>query len=477
VKSDKVFRSNLNQALNRITDATVDDVAHEVWGLQEPLEDATEYNPNPWTRRQRFDHMVTTIVDKASREQAFVTQYATFVKRSVPDLQAEVVKKTTDDFNFNFANTHESDPDDFTLIATGSARFFAVLSALDVIRSDDYCEALVRLMAHIHLKMYPAAIEMLLGFVMTAGKTVIRDVSERAPIVWRQLDEAMHRPQLKRRLHFMFVDIDEKRREWMEGVSPAKKPAAGPRRSNEAIGEVRNAFSTFMDGTDVACNLAVPDFLRAALELHLDHVRDHWLFIQFICTVLEQKGANPLDAKAGLIERVQICKQMQLERDCPTLWPITSDLLYMMLIKGQLRLQDAKDIRNCYPDAPNVDWTPEPGMKWFLYDCYEFQAPVEVDNFFSTEIRDALAMPRTIENPPPSIPMSRLIAVALVRSIREKLAYSEGEIKIGALQKWKGLIALAIKKQEQTTREELQKLVEYLEVRFEVDEIVQYCLR
>jgi hypothetical protein len=417
--------------------------------------------------------MVTTIVEKASREQAFVPQYAAFVKRSHAELQAGVLKKVTDDFNFNFANTHESDPDDFTLLATGSARFLAALSALDVVRSDDYCEALVRLMAHIHLKMFPAAIEMLLGFVMAAGPTVIRDVSDRAPIVWQQLHEAMHRPQLKRRLYFMFVDIDEKCREWMDGVSPARKPAARQRRSNEAISEVRNAFSTFMD--DGACNLEVLDFLRAALELHLDHVRDHSFFIQFISSVLEQKAANPLDVKAGLIERVQVCKQMQLERDCPTLWPIMSDLLYMMLIKGQLRPQDAKDIRNCYPDAPKVDWTPEPGMKWFLYDCYEFQAPVEMDNF-SAEIRDALVMPRIIDNPPPEIPMSRLIAVALVRSIRAKLAYNQVEIKIGALQKWKGLIALAVRKQEQTTKEELQELVESFDVKFELDEIVQYCL-
>jgi hypothetical protein len=50
--------------------------------------------------------------------------------------------------------------------------------------------------------------------------------------------------------------------------------------------------------------------------------------------------------KAGLIKRVQVCKQMQIERDCPTLWPITSDLIYMMLIKGQLRSRDNKNIRN-----------------------------------------------------------------------------------------------------------------------------------
>jgi hypothetical protein len=115
-------------------------------------------------------------------------------------------------------------------------------------------------------------------------------------------------------------------------------------------------------------------------------------------------------------------------------------------------------------------------MKWFLYDCYEFQAPIEVDGF-SAEIKDALVMPRTIENPPPTIPMSRLIAVALMRSIREKLADSEGETRISAFHKWKGLLAIAIRKQKQMTREELQKLVEYLEVRWEVNDIVHYCLR
>jgi hypothetical protein len=130
---------------------------------------------------------------------------------------------------------------------------------------------------------------MLLGFVVAAGPTVIRDVPDRAPRVWRTLDEVMHRPQLKRRLYFIFVDIDEKRREWMEGVSLAKQPAVRPRRSNKAIGEVRNAFRTFMDGMSVTCNLEVPDFLRAALKLYLDHVRDHWFFIQFIYTVLEKK--------------------------------------------------------------------------------------------------------------------------------------------------------------------------------------------
>jgi hypothetical protein len=243
----------------------------------------------------------------------------------------------------------------------------------------------------------------------------------------------------------------------MEGVSLAKKSAVGQRRSNEEIGDVRNAFSTFMDGMEVTCNLEVPDFLRAVLELYLDHVRDQWFFIQFIYTVLEKKGANPLDVKAGLIERVQVCKQMQLERDSPTLCPITSDLIYMMLIKGQLRPQDAKDIKNCCPDPPILDWTPEPGMKWFLYDCYELQAPIEVDGF-SAEIKGM--MPGTMENPPPTMPVSRLIAVALVRSIREKLADNEREIRISALQKWKGLLVITIRKREQATREELQKLVE-----------------
>jgi hypothetical protein len=58
---------------------------------------------------------------------------------------------------------------------------------------------------------------MLLGFVLSTGPVVIRDIGERAPQVWIQLSECMARKDIKRQLFFMFIDVDEKRREWIEG--------------------------------------------------------------------------------------------------------------------------------------------------------------------------------------------------------------------------------------------------------------------
>jgi hypothetical protein len=56
-----------------------------------------------------------------------------FVKQSQAELQAAVVRKTSEDFYFSVVNSPESDPEDFALTATGSARFFAALAANGVI--------------------------------------------------------------------------------------------------------------------------------------------------------------------------------------------------------------------------------------------------------------------------------------------------------------------------------------------------------
>jgi hypothetical protein len=485
--SDEAFKMSVNQTLNRLTDATVGDAVQEIHRLLNILEQRSEENMHPMDRAQRVAHVVTTIVNKASREQAFVSQYAMFAQQSQAELQAAVVSKTSEDFYFSVANSHESDPEDFALTATGSARFFAALAANGVIPSGDYCEALVRLMREIHAKMFPARIEMLLGFVLSAGPIVIRDIGERAPQVWTQLSECMARRDIKRRLFFMFVDVDEKRREWIEGQQRHSTQNDLKQRSNEAIGEVRNAFTSFCDSTEITCTLPVPVFLRATLELYLDHARDHLTFCNFICTVLEQSHANPNDVKQAMLDRVRQCRELSLENDCPKIWPITADLMYLMLIKGLLLRSHGKIIREMFPDE-KMDWNAEDGMKWFLHDARELSdsifrlgekppALTEFEGDWSKEIRDALLMPQTLEAPPPEIPMSRLIAIALIRSIQEKLVILEAELTLDSFAKWRELIRLAFERQGQTTRQEMEKLVEYLDLPFEVDDIYGSCMQ
>jgi hypothetical protein len=434
-------------------------------------------NRKPMSALQRRAHLVQTIVQKAALEQAFAEQYAEYVMRSDPvnGIRGPVVDQVSIEVDAAISNTHASDSDSFTLSATGHTKFYGALAARRAIEPEKYCDVLLVLMRRAHAYAFPALIEMLNAFVLTAGPEVVRTVADVLPEIWDLFGELLERPGLRQRLHFILVDVDEKRREWLEGVVTHVVSRTEIVVSNEAIVAVRHAFTNFIDETEIGCNLAADEFLRTALEMYPDHIRDHYLFAQFICKLLQEKKAQSLQIKDLMIDRARKCIDEGVESDCPLLWPITADLIYLMVIKGLIQYDQASAIRACFPDGRRGErWKPEEGMKWFLYDVYEFRTPAQVGEQWSQEIRDALAMPTTIENPPQSILMSRLIAIALIRAIGTRLE-NERSIDINSFQKWKKLLFIAFQRQRKTAFEEMGALIESLYLNLSPEDVERYC--
>ena len=159
---------------------------------------------------------------------------------------------------------------------------------------------------------------------------------------------------------------------------------------------VRDSFTNYKEGSEAVVDLSVEDFIRASSSMFPDQTRDPMIYCEFICDILEPQHPN----KAILIDLLGKCASEyclnKIEGDSPKMWSLFDDLLYYMILRKFLDCEDVKIIMKSFPSKHNSDI--ENGMKWFLSDKHYFAKAVDLPNFPSSEVRQALMMPEIIHH-------------------------------------------------------------------------------
>jgi hypothetical protein len=465
-QDDDPFMNAINENLNRLADANMDEIVQLVHSrLAAPPSESAKMTPE-----DRQNYVKRTLVRKASLEPSFSGLYAEFTRRIGTPLKEAIISDNEVLFYDCMANARHGDNSDEQI---GTARFMAELAKLQLIPSDSYIQAIVKLIERVHDSFMPLHVEMFKSFVINAGQEVARDVEERANHVWELLDRCLERKSVAQRLHFALVDVKDKLNEWFKGIQKRVVLTQAVPASDDERADVRAGFSSFMDRGEASTKLTVSGFVGAAMDLYQDQTREYFQFCEFICGVLGGLQPPPEEIAHALIDSITRYKDARTADDAPKLWPNTADLLYLMLVKKILPLDLAKRVRSAFPDLGVRKWAPDEGMKWFLNDHHYYSAPVDLEGEFSREIRDALMMPATVENPPEVMPMSRTIVVALLRSVMEKLPPDQ-DVTFESFAKWRHLLALAVRKVPKAFRDELTKLVDLYELPMEAEQLVQY---
>jgi hypothetical protein len=247
-----------------------------------------------------------------------------------------------------------------------------------------------------------------------------------------------------------------------------------PVHSEGAVQAVRLSFENYKDTNEATIAIPAPEFLCAAGDLFPDQMRDGLTFGEFICDILASKRAPVRDVVDTLSQIAGQYLANREEEDAPKLWAVFDDLLYLMLLKGLLYVDHVKTIWRAFPKEHSGDVVN--GMKWFLFDHHPFAAAITLERFPSDEVREALLMPATIEQRcPRHFRASRLVAVAVIRSIAAKVADLPEPSIEGGFSKWKDYMQMILQRQRKVFDDELEFVIMDYEFPVSKEHLVALC--
>lgn len=456
-KSEEAFKLEINRLLNRLTTTNIISTFEEMKTLMK-TESHQEY-------------LAYTIADKAMKEHVFSGLYAKFVADCTsPMVQQAVVSAISTKF-YDWCDIQKATEND-SHYCNGSAKFFAALVNFQIITYEDGIDACQRLLIGLEKPELPAHIvEMLISFIQDCGSELIKKISKK---MWDQFDKVLLRTDVQQRLMCLLKDVDEIRHEVLHGVKPVRAAVASiPDKNDEHMFIIRDSLINYQEGEDAKIDLPFPDFIRAASDLFPDQTNDSETFCSYICDIIDKMKPNTNNIVVILSQCANEYKKNNIECDSPKMWGLFDDLLYNMLLRQQIGVEDVRAIMTEFPIQHCNDVVN--GMKWYLLDHHNFNTPINLETFPSLEIRDALMMPKIIDQPfPGQFPMSRLVAIAVLRAICYKVCEKEN-LTIKDLMKWKPFFEITIEKQPKAFNEEMVSLISYYEFPFSADEVYRAC--
>ncbi|KAH0789622.1 MIF4G domain containing protein [Histomonas meleagridis] len=460
--SDEAFKATVNQTMNRLTKSNVDDTVSEIAKI-------VQANQN---NIPRIDYIVTTLVEKASKEHFFSDLYADFTSKCKM-LTERIIEKTTNLFFDIIANPGTEGDAFSSATCIGSSAFFGALSNKSIIKEESIIQSAFKVIDSILKELknpksekVSNLVEMMKSFFSHGGPNVTKLVNDKAPEIWELFERAKTSKNLKKRLYFFFVDVSEKKDEWLTGKVNSRNEIM-PTNSNEDISLVNNLYANYEDSNEAEqISIPISNFLLASMDLYPDQHQNHIHFSGFVAKTLVLNKAKSNDVKKTLLISIQKYNDNSVINDCPMIWINVSDLINEFLLNKLISLNDAREIHKKYPKCKNYD--PFNSMKWYIDDNYDFCDAVELGNDWPQEIKDALRMPKTILEHPNELMMSKLIAVALIRSIVEYLG--DNAINLKAYDEWKKLINLALQKEEKIVVREIESCISMYDLPFTVDE-------
>ena len=471
-KSDDAFKLEFNQTLNKLTASNINEAINIFNRLKKE-------NAN---NKERIGYMVDTFVEKASKEKAFAQLYSTFTEKC-QTFKEEIIRKTIEDFSTVVANPGSDDDEISLSIFLGTGSFFGALSNKGLIENQDIFDSIEELMNKIQNEIknpksvkLEHLVEIMKAYFISAGENITKLIHKEKPKIWTKFDEAMKTDGLNKRLYFFFVDVCEKRDEWISGVPiQTKSFTEVSKASDENLAIVRNLYANYQDSGNVEkYSISSSDFISAAMDYLPDQSKAHIHYGNFVAlSVSQQNNGKNDDIKNALISSIQRYKNFDIANDCPMIWNMLSDFINQLLLRKVINVNIADELHILYP--PCQPYQSENSMKWFLYDYHDFHEPIDIGSGWSYEIRDSLNMPRNIDNPKFNFKVSKLTTISLIRSVLEKLGDDSVNLEHKDFEKYKSFLALALEKQEKTFREEIENNINMYELPYTVDDFCEFC--
>lgn len=453
-ESDEAIHSSIRQLLNRLTQAT----------LTQTLTEIKEIAKTPELIAFTADIFCT----KASQEINFASLYADFTYKTYSSLKDGITSTIMQQFFDWQANPTKSEYD--SQIASGCSKFLASLVKLEVLPFSSGKLAINALFKSLE-NCESSIIEMLYSFVEAAGANFIKRVPKEN---WDKITKTM-KSNIPSRIKFLLQDILEKRDEWIRGIVPSRSTTPQIPQPDQILSDVRSAYSDYSENDSVVPELKckVTDFYNAAMTIFTDQTKEPNFYCYFVALELAKFRPEKSFIVKQLKDTIQKFVADEVVRDFPKIWTNVTLLLLNCVLVSVINAEDAKTIHATIPESPPFDIVNE--MKWFL-DCYHyFIDPVEIYEFPSYEIVEALRMPKTIMQDYKSIRMSRLMAVATVRSVLAKFRLLT-EHTVNNLEKWKPFLCLAYSKQQKAFTESLiAEIDETGEFKFSSEDVINYC--
>ncbi|KAH0792699.1 MIF4G domain containing protein [Histomonas meleagridis] len=359
-----------------------------------------------------------------------------------------------------FLKCSESINNNSVHFAVGYSKFLSSLIYHNLIPNDEGNHFLDILLSHIERDgVKEQYVDMLSSFVAGVG----RDFTKKVPTsLWNRFDSIISQ-KLPSRLHFLLKDVEEIRNQWLYDI-PINVHSTNVAQIDENLKKVRDSLMNYLEGDEAICDLEPNDFIVSVCKMLPDQTgSDSYVFVEFVCDVLESK--KPIQDKINrtLSMFARSYRENSIESDSPKTWSVFDDMLYLMMLRDILQVNEVKSVMLQFPDNHSSDVNN--GMKWFLYDHWDFTSPVHSKNFLSNEIADALAMPSTIEeHNNHRIYMSRLIAISIVRSVIAKVSVEENPLE--AMKKYRGFLAQVMRKEKDVFDDEITQAIEIYEFGF-----------
>lgn len=476
--SDEAFTMRVNQILNGLTAQKLDEALR---GLEESLSvtgnpELVDMSKPRMNQEEKIKYIADIIVKKASSELAFADIYSKLSAKCSNELRTSIVTRTNTDFYEFLYNPGDPDSEEDSLNACGTAKFFGALISQKVVDHGSSLTAFETLISKLHSQdMHPQFVEMTKDFVLAAGKDFSLFINKDHPELFKLLDQCKNNPGLKARLRFLLKDVIEQRDEWIYGKRAPRAQVVQvddkPSDLREAQAQIRSAFSSFVEGDTPHLTIQSRDFLRAAIDLLIDQ-KEIYSYCSFVASMLLTMKTNPLkDIQNVMCQKLKEFVTQNIEKDCPKIWNNISDLIYTLILNHLITKDNARHIKQEFPDH-GKNWNPENGLKWYITDYLDFYEPISLDKYWPPELHDVLQMPKTIKQPKDNMKMSRLIVVAMIRSISAIL--STDRIELSDFDKWKPLLKEAFSKYENIFSEEMDALLSYRQSSISLDNVINY---
>lgn len=467
--SEEAFKININQILNRLTPKNMDQSINEI-------KEQISIKKDQAKDREQF--VAKTLVDKATKEQSFSDLYAQFTSKCSENFIEKVVKLNHSSINDSIVNPGSENDELQALICNGSAKFFASLANFNLETEESIYDIISFILTELKNKGTPHShhVEMLNSFYLNISPEVANKIDEifDNDEVWTVIDQIMNIPTLKKRLYFLLLDIKEKRDGFRQNQNDSQdtNKTVNDQSSKENMNKVRGAFSSYLESYSLPdIDMTSRDFLFSALDIFPDETKAYFDFCQFIASELKSMHAQKNDTTKILLDKVQKFKEQSIEKECPNIWANISTLINMLLLEDLINLDRANEIHKKFPEPV---WDFSNSMKWYIYDFHDFSKAIHVTKW-PLELSDALSLPERLDNlNSKDFLMSRLICVALIRSLYQKFKDLD-KINFHNFSKWKPQLALAAKRHPDTFKIEMEILFNDFEITKTVDQFIDYC--
>ncbi|OHT13963.1 hypothetical protein TRFO_15732 [Tritrichomonas foetus] len=457
--SDEAYQMNVNQMFNRLTSTQIDQVIEELM----PKLNSSD----------RLRYAIDTFVSKASQEKNFAKVYAEFVTKlhsanKNQDFVNGVLAQARDNFGDCILNPGDENSEADSELCCGQATFLASLVKNGLV--NDGTSSLNKLFENLKTEdVHPHYIEMLFNFVKAAGPEFVRNESKET---WEKLTKLVQRQDIRNRLHFLLLDIQEIVENWLNGKDIKSDELKKNPETSKSL--VRNGFASFLENDkdipNEVVSLRSQDFFSGSMLCFPD-IDDAYDFSYYQCFVLKkQKGFNKGDIIDILNKSIDSYIEQSLDSDCPHLWENFSTLLCQLMINSMISLEDARAIHANIKTSP--EWDPLNDLKYFIHDNHDFSEAIEIqNNALPLEICEALKMPITINNKKlTNLRMSRIVAVAVVRSAFYQ--FRKQNCPQNGMQNWKVPLSNAFKKQEKAFREAVDDEISVGDINFTTNDLI-----